>query len=84
LAGRAKYQLRITAARLARRRLDSIAELAHPHQFVARDFERLLTAAGFEIVTINRRRFEAFRRIWTHPYRMLIVALKPQPHHRAA
>ena len=76
LAGRIKYRLRAGLARALRVKLDSIADLAHPHQFVASDLEALIDQAGLQFVAINSRRAEALRRLWSHSYRVLIVARK--------
>lgn len=76
-AGRIKHRLRSALARATRTPLDTIGDLAHPHQLVARDLESLLRSAGFEIVAANTRRAELFRRFWGHSYRMLLIGRTP-------
>jgi len=75
-AGRVKYRARATLAKAAGVTLDSIHDLAHPHQFVAADLERIVAHAGLEIVAINNRRAETFKRFWSHAHRVLLVARK--------
>ena len=51
-AGRIKHRVRAGLARASGVTLDSIADLAHPHQFVASDLEALVDGEGLEIVAI--------------------------------
>ena len=75
-AGRIKHRVRAGLARASGVTLDSIADLAHPHQFVASDLEALVDGEGLEIVAMNNRPAEALQRLWSHAHRMLIVARK--------
>lgn len=76
-AGLMKYRIRKAAAMALGIQLNTVGDVAHPHQFLAGDLESLLTRAGLGIVATNARPYERLRRIWSHAYRMLIVARKP-------
>lgn len=78
-AGRIKYRVRAALARAMGRTLDTIADLAHPHQFVARDLEGLMQGAALDVCAVNRRPGELFKRAWSHSHRMLIVGRKREP-----
>jgi len=75
-AGLMKYRLRNALAAMRLINLKSIGDVAHPHQFLARDLENLLRSFDLELIAINRRNHEKVRRFWSHSYRMLIVARK--------
>lgn len=77
-AGRIKHRIRAALMRTMGRAIDSIADLAHPHQFVARDLERLMQGRTLEILGINSRHAEPFKRAWSHSHRMLIAARRKE------
>jgi SAM-dependent methyltransferase len=77
-AGRIKHRVRGALARATGRTLNSIADLAHPHQFVARDLEGLMKGANLDILAVNTRPAELFKRAWSHSYRMLIVGRRKE------
>jgi SAM-dependent methyltransferase len=77
-AGRVKYRARQFLASVAGTQLNSIGDLAHPHQFLAHDVEGMVRRAGLETAAINCRPGQLFKRLWSHAHRMIVVARKPQ------
>lgn len=75
-AGLMKYRIHVATATARGIQLNSIGDVAHPHQFLAEDLENLVLAAGLEILATNDRPYEPIRRLWSRAHRMLIVARK--------